>query len=238
MSMNPNLASMLDKFDGCEGGDSGSITNPTIWLFGVEPGWSKFDQKNPNPPANPMDDGYSINTQIKWIYNRNAFKLLAAIDGMPVSNYREFAHERQPFAQGSKGYFKGNLYPYACNKLTCWPQDAIEETGLANKAEYQTWCAKYRFPAIKSWVDEHQPKIFIGVGNTFRDQFVLAVFGHHVELKCQTITINGHNKNIFFAQDGSRKLVVLPHLSGGRNGLNSNESIRQTGVFINNFLKS
>jgi hypothetical protein len=77
-TMNPNLASMLAKFDGCEGGDAGTPTNPSIWLFGVEPGWSKSDQARTDTPKNPLDDGYSIETQLQWPYNRNAFKLLAA----------------------------------------------------------------------------------------------------------------------------------------------------------------
>lgn len=228
---------MLDKFDGCEGGDPGSATTPSIWLFGVEPGWSKFDQDNTDAIVNPMDDGYSIETQLQWPYNRNAFKLLAAINGIPVSQYREFASMHQPFTQGSKGYFKGNLYPYACNNLADWPQDAAEETGLASKAEYQKWCTEHRWPAVKNWVDEHQPKLFIGVGNTFRDQFSLSVFGGSVELECHEVAVNGYSKKIYFGQSDGRKLVVIPHLSGGSNGLNSDEAIEKAGALIGDFLK-
>lgn len=236
-TMNLNLVSMLDKFDGCEGGDAGTPTNPSIWLFGVEPGWSKFDQENTDASKTPIDDGYSIEAQLQWPYNRNAFKLLAAIAGFPLSQYREFASEHQPFVQGSKGYFKGNLYPYACNNVDHWPEDAAAETGLASKTEYQQWCNEYRWPAIKSWIDEHQPNLFIGVGNTFRDQFSLSVFGRSIELECHEININGYSKKLYFGQSDGRKLVVIPHLSGGSNGLNSDEAIEKAGTMIGSFLK-
>jgi hypothetical protein len=236
-TMNPNLASMLAKFDGCEGGDAGTPTNPSIWLFGVEPGWSKSDQARTDTPKNPLDDGYSIETQLQWPYNRNAFKLLAAINGVLVSQFREFASKHQPFVQGSKGYFKGNLYPYACNNVGHWPQDAVEETGLTSKAEYQKWCNEHRWPTVKGWVDEHQPALFIGVGNTFRSQFASSVFGRSIELESHKITVNGHSKKVYFGQSDGRKLAVIPHLSGGSNGLNSNEAIEKTGVLISNFLK-
>jgi hypothetical protein len=237
LPMNPNLASMLEKFEGCEGGDPGSATAPAIWVFGVEPGWSKFDQKSTEAPTNPLDDGYSVETQLQWIYNRNAFKLLAAIDGVPVSQYREFANRHQPFVQGSKGYFKGNLYPYACNNISIWPEDAATETGLASKAEYQQWCAQHRWPVIKNWIDEYQPKLFIGVGNSFRNQYALAVLGRKGPFDCQEILVNGYKKRIYLAQEENRKLAVIPHLSGGSNGLNSDEATQRVGEILREFLR-
>lgn len=234
--LNPNLISMLDKFDGCEGGDPGNEASPSIWLFGIEPGWSVYDQENVEPKNDPMDDGYSVQTQLQWPFNRNAFKLLAAISGVSASQYREFANKHQPFVQGSTGYFKGNLYPYACNKVTTWPDDAREETGFASKAQYQEWCAAHRWPAIKSWVDEHKPKLFIGVGNTFRNQFSLSVFGQSVEFECRDISVNGYSKKIYFGESDGRKLVVIPHLSNGSNSLNSDEAIEKAGALISSFL--
>ncbi|MER1968776.1 DNA translocase FtsK [Castellaniella sp. GW247-6E4] len=234
--MNPNLIEMLDKFYGCEGGDAGNATSPTIWLFGLEPGWSKRDQKRAESPSGQEDDGYSVETQLGWVYNRKAFKLFAAIEGIPVSRYREFAFERRPFERGSSGYFKGNLYPYACTDLAHWPEDAVEETGLTSKAEYQAWCAQYRWPAIKNWVDEHQPKLFIGVGNSFRTDFALSVFGYDLESEYHEILINGYRKKIYLSQFDGRKLAVVPHFSG-RNGLNSDAAIEQAGALISDFLQ-
>lgn len=41
--MNANLKLMLNKFDGCDGGDPGTPSDPSIWVFGLEPGWSFAD---------------------------------------------------------------------------------------------------------------------------------------------------------------------------------------------------
>lgn len=232
MPNNAILNSMLEKFDGCEGGDAGSQDAQTIWLFGIEPGWSKFDQQNTDGHHNPVDEGYLVKTQLQWPFNRNVFKLLAVINGYNVEQYRKFAEKCQPFVKGSTGYFKGNLFPYACNNVNEWAEDAARETGLASKSEYQNWCSKFRWPAIKSWVDEHQPKLFIGVGNSFREQFALAVYGRKVELENRSFAIDGYTKNIFCANVDGRRLVVIPHLSGGRNGLNSYKSIEQAGAII------
>jgi len=47
-----------------------------------------------------------------------------------------------------------------------------------------------------------------------------------------TIRINGFDKKIFVATGGLVPLVVLPHLSGGSNGLNSNAAIEQAAQVI------
>ena len=176
----------LEKFSGCDNGieQAGSISNPSIWLFGIEFGTykSKHDE-NPDTRDESEDEMYSVKTQLKWPYNQKAFKLLASIDkDYGVSKYIEFAERYKPFVKGSTGYFKGNLYPYPCNKVKHWPESAIEETGAVTKNEYLNWCKRYRLPIIKNWINEHQPKIFIGVGITNRNEFSEAVFGKKVNL--------------------------------------------------------
>lgn len=71
-------------FDHCDGGDPGTPKSPSIWLFGLEPGWSKTDAKAEQLTTDCKEDlDYSVETQLGWPFNRNAFKLLAALDGMP-----------------------------------------------------------------------------------------------------------------------------------------------------------
>jgi hypothetical protein len=235
--INENIAkSMLEEFDGCDSYNPGSPNSPAIWLFGIEPGSSKKDQElerasRASNIANISDADYSINTQIKWPFNQKAFKLLAAMKGYQVEKYCDFAQSHQPFVKGSEGYFKGNLYPYACNSLDAWPDDVIKEIGTSDKSEYRQWCRQYRLPAIKQWVDKYQPKIFIGVGITCRSEFSLATLGKQVEFKEKVITVNSHNKHIFYFVEGLRKLVVVPHFIG-RYGLNSNKSLQLAGEFI------
>lgn len=230
------LHSMLEKFDGCEGGDPGDVNSRSAWIFGVEPGWSLLDKKDAGVIKDPMDDGYSIATQLQWPYNRNAFKLLASMNGYQTQEYVRFAEEYQPFVSGSKGFFKGNLYPYACNNVNEWPADAAHETGLATKGDYKSWCREHRWPVIREWVVEHRPSVFIGVGNSFRDDFSAAVFGKPTNLECRSFLVNGHTKNVFVGRQDDLKLAVIPHLSGGRNGLNSHAAIEQAGLIIRELL--
>jgi hypothetical protein len=223
------LESLLEEFDGCEGDDPGTPDAPSIWLFGIEPGYSIADRSNTSVPINPVQEGYTVEIQRKWPYNRNAFKLLAAMKGYPVSQYLDFANLHQPFVVGSKGYFKGNLYPYACNNVNEWPEDAVLETGLKNKAEYQKWCRANRWPSISKWVDKYCPQVFIGVGNSYRNDFALSVFGFEVELDLHEFTINGNKKKIYHKSIKDKRMVVIPHLS---RGLHENASLQYAGKFI------
>lgn len=221
---------MLEKFDGYDSGDPGSPGSPSVWLFGIEPGWSKADQVKTVVGEMPKD--YSLSTQLQWRYNQNAFKLLAAMNGYSVEQFREFAEKTQPFVRGSLGYFKANLYSYACHAVDEWHEYAAKETGFSDKKSYLQWCQENRLPEIKKWIDKCQPKLFIGVGNTHRDRFSLAAFGRVVNFGVHQFAVNNHGKKIYYFSAGSIKLAVIPHLSGGRNGLNSDESLQRAGSFI------
>jgi hypothetical protein len=229
------LESMLEEFDGCEGDDPGTTESPSIWLFGIEPGRSISDQNNASTVTSRINDGYRIDIQRKWPYNRNAFKLLAAIKGYSVSQYLEFANLYQPFVVGGKGYFKGNLFPYACKKVGDWPDDAIIETGLKDKSEYQEWCRVNRWPIISKWVDQYRPLVFIGVGNSCRNDFALSVFGREVELNLHEFMINRNVKRIYYKFADGRRLVVIPHLS---RGLHENASLQYAGEFIADLIRA
>ena len=227
------LDSMLEEFDGCEGDDPGTPSSPSVWLFGIEPGYSIADKNTASTPLNPVQEGYSIEIQRKWPYNRNAFKLLAAMKGYEVSQYLEFANLYQPFVVGSKGYCKGNLYPYACNNVNEWPEDAVAETGITNKKQYQEWCRDHRWPEISKWVDKYRPQVFIGVGNSCKNDFALSVFGMEVELDLHEFTINGNKKKIYHKSIDYKRLVVIPHLS---RGLHENASLQYAGGFISSLI--
>ena len=233
--MNPsNELAPSQEFDGCDGGDPGSPSQPSIWLFGIEHGVYK-SRNDPNYVIPNKDESYSVATQLAWPYNRNAFKLLAAINDIPVTEYINFANEKSPFVVGAKGYFKGNLYPHACRNVDDWPMAAKDETGMT-KDEYKAWCQCSHFPVISSWINKYQPSLFIGVGITNRNEFSQVVFQSPIELSEHQFSVNWHIKKIFHAKSDTRKLVVVPHLSGSRHGLNSNQSVQQAGSFIREVL--
>lgn len=233
--MTDKIISSTREFDGCDGGDPGSPEAPSVWIFGIEHGTYK-SRHDASFHTTQNDPAYSIQTQLKWPYNQKAFKLLAAMEGKEVSRYREFAEDNQPFVSQSKGYFKGNIYPFACRNVSEWPTEAEEETGMT-KLEYREWCKEHHVPAIKKWVDRYQPRIFIGVGTTSKSEFANAVFGADVEFQVHQFSVNGYGKQIFYAKSDGRRLVVVPHLSGSRHGLNSNESLRIAGEFISGFIE-
>jgi hypothetical protein len=223
------------EFAGCDGGDPGSLEQPSIWVFGIEHGTYK-SRHDPNYHEEREDFNYTIETQLKWPYNQKVFKLLAAIKGFDVGDYKSFAEEYQPFVSMAKGYFKGNIFPYACRNVSDWPPEAAMETGMS-KVEYRKWCRLYHFKEILRWVETFNPRIFIGVGVSNRSDFAKAFFGFDVGFQEYAFSINNYNKKIYHNKIGEKILVVVPHLSGTRRGLNSNESIRIAGKFISGLMK-
>jgi hypothetical protein len=217
-----------DPFSGCDGGDPGGKAARATWLFGIEWGWSKKDQEN-SASDHPGDD-YSVETQMQWPYNRNAFKLLSCIYGDGIDSYTEYAKLHKPFAKNGYGFFKGNLFPIGFNNIDEWTGDAVAQTGFHDKYEYYDWLRNNRLPVINEWIKSHNPKLFIGVGITFANDFMAAVGAHTCSE--HKFKVNGHTKRILIGNVSDFTFSIIPHLSGGANGLNSDEAIRKAGDLI------
>ena len=221
------------QYYGCDGGDPGSPESPSIWLFGIEPGWSKKDAAQDAVPQSAADQErfarYAVDLQLEWPFNRNAFKLLAALEGHSPDAYRSFALERRPFEAGSRGYFKGNLSPIPFNNVDEWDGDAQEQTGFADRLAYETWLQSARLPVIAAWVAKARPRLFIGTGSSRATLFGAAVQAKG--LSTHEFKVGDHVKRIHWSTDGLVNLLVIPHLSGGPNGLNSDESILAVSEF-------
>lgn len=228
------LASRESNFlETCDGGDIGSVGTPTIWLMGVEPGWSLKDQareKKGITEPQDIDGTYSVDRQLGWPFNRTAFKLLSAVEGCDPQDYVAFAKRRRPFERGSKGYFKANLFPVPFNNLGSWDEESRQYTGFESKAAYQTWVRQVRFPVLLSKLELHRPKILIATGLAHLKDFLHVAKAQ--EGKDITFKVNGHGKRLHVATGGVVPLVVLPHLSGGANGLNSNEAVAHAAQVI------
>ena len=226
----------LEKFSGCDNGEveAGSPSKPAIWLLGIEHGTYKSIHDE-NYQHNSADDSYAVETQMRWPYNQKAFKLLAAIHPRySINEYKDFANQQMPFVRGSEGYFKGNIYPFPCHSEQSWAARAIAETGFSTKYEYLEWCHQFRLPAIATWVENHQPKVIIGVGIGQRNAFCRAVFAKPVT-PVEKIILGGKKQRLFLFETNGRKLVVIPHFSGPW-GLNSNALLEKTGQHIVDFL--
>lgn len=217
-----------DRFlESCDGGDPGTPANPSIWVLGIEPGWSLADQEKEASGQKISTETlaeYSIDLQLGWPFNVAAFKLLAALDGRSPTDYLAFAQEKRPFERGCTGYFKGNLFSEAFYNVPAWGHEAIRTTGFATKAEYQVWMREARFPILTAWIEKCRPKLIIGLGLTHADDF-LAIARASEQPGQHSFEVNGHSKRMFMTQSGLVPLAILPHLTGGPSGLNSNEAI-------------
>lgn len=224
---------VLEKFFGCDSDErsAGNEIEQSIWLIGIEHGTFKSEIDKTSE-----DQSYSIDTQLKWSFNMKAIKLLAIVHGYEIKNYKDFAYRYEPFVKGSKGFFKGNIYPYGFNKVSAFTEEAKQKIGLNTKKEYYDWCDKNRIPVMHSWINEYHPKIVIGIGISKKEQFGQIVFGKQVELKEKEFIVNGHTKRFFSFVDGEKKLIVLPHFSG-RHGLNSNRSLELAGKYIKDLIR-
>ena len=228
----------LQKFSGCDNIDyeAGTPENPAIWLLGIEHG--TFNSIHDGREPIKGEEDYSIDLQLTWNYNKGAFKFLAAMDeDYGARKFREFARDKQPFVLGSSGFFKGNLYPFPCNNIGAWDHEAQDITGAASKIEYQNWCKNNRIPKMKHWLDMHRPKLVIGVGISSASEFSQAFFGEVVDFEKITFEVNGHFENILKYQDGWKKLIIVPHFTGGPNGLNSYVALQTAGELAKCFLE-
>ena len=228
------MASSAEHFlSTCDGGDIGSADAPSTWLMGVEPGWSLKDQlreKQGVPAPRQLDTSYSVELQLGWPFNRTAFKLLCAIEGGEPRDYEAFARRTRPFEQGSKGYFKANLFPLPFNNLAEWDEEARRDTGFGCKVDYQKWLREVRFPVLSSQLELHRPKVLIATGLSHLQDFLQVVKAQPGQE--HAISVNSHSKRVHIATGGLVPLVVLPHLSGGPNGLNSNAAVSMAAELI------
>ena len=205
-------------------------------MFGLEPGWSKKDEndeKNGGGTTKLELESYSTALQMKWPFNRNAFKLLAAMNGREISDYKSFAEEQHIFERGSQEYLKGNLHPLAFRQVEDWDRTASSSTGFLDKESYRLWIKENRFPVITEWIERCRPKLFIGVGNSHRKEFMTVTRSPSYEER--KFPINGFTKKMYLTKSGLVPLAVIPHLSRGKNGLNSDEAIQKTADKIRDY---
>jgi hypothetical protein len=236
--MSDSKSAMLQEFFGCDGGDPGSPTSPSLWLFGIEPGNSIYDQKSPALDRQKIAaPKYSIDLQKIWPFNKKAFKLLSVVYGYELKQYMEFAEKHRPFEEGCTGFFKGNIYPIPCRDIGTWHQGAGLAAGFQSKSDYRNWCRENRFPVIRSWVEKFRPSTIIACGLGNATDFSLAFFGHVPQVEEQTFRVNNYQKRVLSTSYEGTALIVVPHLSGGQGGLNSDEACRLVGEYIKNLVK-
>ena len=220
--------------EGCDGGDLGTPENPSIWVFGIEYGDGKYFN-----PKYPDDGTYNIKYQKCIDFNIRIFKLLSAINNRSAEDWEKFAEGKQPFVKGSKGYYKGNLFPQACHDTDSWDEMAVKETGFERKDDYIKDCKEKRFPLIARFVQYHKPKVIIAAGTGHRWDFAHAFFGEkNPQFQVNEFKRNDgndqRNRFIYTTVKNGTGLAVIPHFSYGYNYPNDNLFVNFAAETIRN----
>ena len=229
-------------YSGCDGGDIGSLNNRSIWFCGIE--WGGGDEANVEALNTMFSKDMSIppsgyddwKNNLSWIFNWQAVKLLAAIDGRQISDYKLFAEEVKPFTVGSGGYFKMNIYPLAFRNTSHahWASEFSQATGFSNKGAYIEWIKDRRFPVIRSWVEKHTPKVVICTGITYMTDFYSAFSDEGMVVTTDYID----DRQLCYGMNKQGTLVVVIPFMVNRHGLTRNETIQKFGGKIRELLNN
>ena len=231
--------SWIKGFSGCDGGDIGNPESRSVWVCGIEWGGghtvdSLLNEVNSSDVNIPPMGYNEASENLKYPFNRNVMKLLAAVEGCPVRDYSSFAYQVKPFIEGSQGYCKMNLYPVAfkdTNQVR-WTENFAQLTGFKNKADYIQYCRSVRFPIMNSWVRQFKPKLIVCFGKTYVNDFKTAFLPSDVELRQESI----EGRDLFWAYGYEGVLVAICPFPLNRYGLASDNQKQAFGSRIKELL--
>jgi hypothetical protein len=218
-------------WSGCDGGDLGTAEQPGIWQCGLEWGvqgnWEYTADKLLSIFKKPIDiSGYeTIDDLCSPPFNQSVLKILTVLSNKETADYLEFARTEKPFMQGSKGFFKMNLYPLWFPNFddAHWHEGCAEATGFQTKAEYKLWISQHRFPFFRQQMQTHQPKLILCVGIGSRDHFKMAFLDEKTELNSEVI----EDRTLYWARNAGTLLAIVPFATGGSSGSLNKDSTKQ-----------
>ncbi|WP_290536765.1 hypothetical protein [Alcanivorax sp.] len=239
--------SVVDRFEewgagysGCDGGDIGNPDKPSVWVCGIEWGGghspvelegSLLDDVSTPPP------GYSSwQENLAYIFNWQVMKILSAISGGSVEEYKSFAENNKPFVGCDSGYFKMNLYPIGFKDTSQkrWIEDFEVVTGFGSKFDYLEWCSECRFPQIRGWAKKYKPKLILCLGKSYADDFLKAFHEEGAEFNTEIID----DRELRWVCNSDGALVVVVPFMVNANGLVRNASIQRFGDRVYEILVS
>jgi len=222
-------------YSGSDGGDMGGPRHPSIWVCGIEPGAARIvdaqalaaqirsaDVSRPAP-------GYAHwRCNLAHSFTRRIAKLLAALAGGHVAEYRQFAEQEQPFTQGAHGFCRLNLYPlaFADTRPGRWNEALAQTTGFARKADYLAWCDAHRLPQLRAWARACRPRLVMALGKTYGARFHAAFMDPAALFVHEPIA--GRQLSWGRNDDGT-VVAVLPFLTSA-SGLQSDAAIQAFGA--------
>lgn len=219
-----DFAKWATGFSGCNGGDIGDPANKSIWVCGIESGGdfepltdlSILSQPSKgwctkNVQTKQVSEAWQVNLKLRFF--RMATKLLTVLNGQSVNDFESFAKDKQPFVEGSSGYFSLNLFPinFRNIKHEHWTDLHYQATGFSTKAEYIKWLTENRFQEMREWTEKYQPKLIICIGKSERDRFFEA-FSGDTDYELHKTSLN----EVYFKKliKSDSLIVVIPFLYG------------------------
>jgi hypothetical protein len=225
-------------YSGCDGGDLGSPESPSAWVCGIEWGGGQTPKSllsNISEDVRTPPQGYdNWQDNLSYIFNWQTMKLLSAIDGGSVKDYKEFSERVMPFVRGGCGYFKMNLHPIGFKDTSHgrWLGEFASITGFATKSDYLAWSTDYRLPQIRKWAENSKPKLILCLGKTYLPQFKRAFLDDDSIINQEII----EGKEMFWGANLQGSLVVVVPFMVNRNGLTRNVAIQSFGERIKDLL--
>lgn len=221
------------SFAGCDGGNLAG----SIWLCGLEWGGditgedlrSWIRQPVEAPPASYTKDHRK--ECLSYPYNLKAIKLFRALKGRDAETPAEFLDRERCFERDGD-YFKLNLYPVPFTNTSPerWRSEFTSLTGLSSRHEYEEWCRQARFPQLRRWMQQGQPRLIVGTGISYSGRFLEAFGESGAKLSSTFYVVNGRKLRIEHSRvNGGATLLAAIYFLGGRHGLNSDASILATG---------
>lgn len=121
-----------------------------------------------------------------------------------------------------------NLYPLGFPNTSeqHWSTELAEVTGFQSKSEYIQACRQHRFPAMHQWVETYRPRLIIGVGKTYKQDFDTAFSDGQNNFKQETVE---DLQLEWKRNENGTILAVIPFLGYQSGLLNSDERLQKFG---------
>jgi hypothetical protein len=235
--LDENFIKWACSLSGCDGGNP----DAEIWVSGIEWGF-KDDSSNyytkelpeqiRKGAYEPKSKQYPWENSFTYSYGRSLAKLYCAIKGGDVRDYKKIADEKDKHE-----LFKTNLYPIAFNSTDpeLWKRYKLNETtGFDEKYLFKTWCFLHRFPAISKMVQKESPKLIIGTGISYLNDFFACYAGStNIDTAINVVELSRTKKRKYYWAKLSNEttLVVIPFFSS-QSGLNSDDLLQEMGEEI------
>jgi len=178
---------------------------------------------------------YDWEKSLTYRYGISFAKLFAVMNGVDSSKTWGYV----PTLTGGE-VFKLNLYPIAFDSThpSLWREYGLDRlTGFEEKHLFRTWCFYNRFPIFSDLVRHHRPRIIIGTGVSYLEEF-FACFGGSKEtaskvkfedIDPQSESAKSRSRRFYWVPINETSLLFVIPFFSGVHGLNSDYLLQKVG---------